>query len=192
MSFSILTFKKNYVSSGFTAYPINELDESYYNEHGKPPSGKYAKMLRRATPIADEIWDQILEVQAKMHDFPFLTRFPITNRLFECVVEHFAALDIELQDLKKVMKKSNQEQELNVYYSQYQEYYDVNVFDMMVKDLEQLLGAGQELNLEYRNKNSLNPELTITIDELKEYYKPALKKAKEAKKELLKKRNSNG
>lgn len=187
MSYKILEFKESLSTTGFLDYPINEMDDAYYNEHGKPPSGKYAKMLRRATPIADEIWKQSLTVKSKLHDVQFLIDNPITNRALECLVEQYASLDIELQELNKCLKKTKQEQPLQEYYEQYEDVYSVDVFDMLSNDMEKLLPIGVAENTILQTQYDLIPPLDVSLDELKAYYKPALKKAKDAKKKMLQK-----
>lgn len=184
MSYQILKFKEE-MKQGLLNYPINELDEEYFSEHGKPPSGKYAKMLTRATPIADKVWKQSLTVKAKLHDMQFLLDYPITNRAFECLVENYAAFDIELQDFNKLLKTTKQEKPLEDYYQRFESLYTVNVFEMLSDDLESLIPVGMEMNSQERQRYDI-PELTVVLDELKAYYKPCLKKAKEDKAKIAK------
>ena len=178
----ILAFKEKMVNSGFLNYPINEMDEHFYNQHGKPPSGKFAKMLTRATPIADDIWKQSLTAKTKLHDVRFVSNNPFTNRALEYLVEQYAALDIELQEFNKALKKAKQEQPLMDYYQQYEDVYGVNVFDMLSGDLDELIVIGEKMNADVRDSYPSTPALTVSVDGLKEYYKTALKDYKEAKK----------
>lgn len=176
---------KTELSNGLLNYPINEMDDAYFEEHGKPPSGKYAKMLRRATPIANEVWLQSLAVKTTLHDIKHLNDFVFTNRGMESLVEMYAALNVELQDLNKLIKKTKQEQPLQEYYEQYSELYSVNVFDMMVTDLETLMPYVVERNDVY---NASFPEsnsvLTHTTDDMKAYFKEACKDYKEKKSKI--------
>lgn len=187
-------FKKSFMNDGIMNYPINELDEEFYTEHGKPPSGKYAKMLTRATPIADKIWSQILTVKSSMHDFYPAMNSVFTNRGIEFIVEQYAALNVEIQDLNKELKAAKQEQDLLKYIERFKDLYSVNVFDMMVADVEKLLDIADIRNERHRNDyaDSLVQPITYTVDDMKEHFKDATKKYKAKKSEILKRQKQKG
>ena len=187
-------FKKSFMNDGIMNYPINELDEEFYTKHGKPPSGKYAKMLTRATPIADKIWSQILTVKSSMHDFYPAMNSVFTNRGIEFIVEQYAALNVEIQDLNKELKAAKQEQDLLKYIERFKDLYSVNVFDMMVADVEKLLDIADIRNERHRNDyaDSLVQPITYTVDDMKEHFKEVTKKYKSKKAEILKRQKQKG
>lgn len=187
-------FKKSFMNDGIMNYPINELDEEFYTEHGKPPSGKYAKMLTRATPIADKIWSQVLTVKASMHDFYPAMNSVFTNRGIEFIVEQYAALNVEIQDLNKELKAAKQEQDLLKYMERFNTVYGVNVFDMMVSDITELLDNAAIRNEVHRTNyvESMVQPITYTVDDMKEHFKDATKKYKAKKSEILKRQKQKG
>lgn len=182
------TFKHMFLTGGIMNYPVNELDEEYFVQHGKPPSGKYAKMLTRSTPIAEKIWSQVLSVKSSMHDFFPAMNSVFTNRGIEFVVEQYAALNVELQDFNKELKTAKQEQELLKYMERFTEVYSVNVFDMMVADISELLSTSAKRNSLYQEEYPNNPvePITYTVDDMKEYFKEATKSYKAKKAEIIK------
>lgn len=151
--------------SGVMLYPINELDEQFYLEQGKPPSGKYAKMLVRAAPLANKAWDQTLVLKQSFHDLPFLSKFPITERSIYCYIENCVVVDLELQKLKKEVSTTKQEKELKEYYDEFD--LDWNVFDLTFDDVEQFCSEQGH---------------SLDISHLKQYYKEHMKKVKEERK----------
>lgn len=185
---SYYQFKDQLLNGGIMNYPINELDEEYFNQHGKPPSGKYAKMLTRATPIADKIWDQTLTLKSKLHEFEPAIRQVFTNRGIEYMVEQYAALNVELQDLNKELKAAKQEQELLKYMERFENVYTTNAFDMMVNDIEALLPEASKRNDNYQAQytDSMVDPITYTVDDMKLYFKEETKKYKAKKQEILK------
>lgn len=190
--FKILKFKQQLVSSGFLEYPINELDEKYYTEHGKPPAGKYAKMLGRATPIANRVWKQSLTVKSKLHDAGFITKYPVTDRSFYYFVELVAALDIEVQELNKEIKKTKQEAELAEYYTQFADILKTNFFvDILAPDIDSMLHKGTEIVATWQENTPAHPDLMVDQEDVLSYYKSALKSAKEARKKLTKLQEEN-
>lgn len=171
------------LNEGFLSYPINEMDEKHYQETGKVPSGKFAKMLRRATPIADDVWLQSLNVKTSLHDLDHVTNFAFTDRGIESFIEIYAALNVEIQEQVKLIKKTNQEQPLHEYYTQFEDIYNVNCFDMLVDDISAIIPEITKRNSEY---NSRHPDraqtLTYELDTIKQYFKHATKKYKENRK----------
>ncbi len=165
----IQKFKSELLTGGIMNYPINELDDEFYSQNGKPPSGKYAKMLTRATPIADKIWSQVLTLKSSLHDFYPAINSVFTNRGIEFMVEQYAALNVELQDFNKELKSAKQEQELLKYMERFENVYSVNVFDMMVEDIEALILAASERNVVYRREytDSMVITITHTVDDMK-------------------------
>lgn len=162
--FNVPEFKSWLLEEGLLNYPINELDEGVYQETGKPPSGKYAKMLVRATPLVDEIWKHCIEFKQTFHDIDFLLRFPITERVVYCYIENCVIIDLKLQLVKKAITKSKQEKDIQEYYNQFSLLNDLNMFDLTFSDVEKLI----------KQQNYV-----LDLDQLKKYYSEYSKKMKE-------------
>ena len=162
--FNMFSFKSWLVEDGLLKYPINELDEAVYQETGKPPSGKYAKMLTRATPLVDQIWRHCLQFKQTFHDIEFLLKFPITERVVYCFIENCVVIDLKMQIVIKAMTKAKQEKEIEEYYkSDYEFLSGLNIFDLTFIDVERLF---QEQKFD------------LDINELKQYYSSYMKKVK--------------
>lgn len=187
----VLTFKST-LNSDFTNYPINELDEEFFKEHAKPPSGKYAKMLVRATPIANDLWEQSLDVKNTLSNVKHVLDFSFTDRGLESFVEICAALNIEMIDFNKILKRAKQESELEKYYNRFDEVYLTNIFDLMSSDLPELIELTRERNMDYNMKYVDNVKITHTVDSLKEYFKVACKAYKAKKEDIIKQRKNKG
>lgn len=187
--FRVLELKQRLLESGLLNYPINELDDAYYETHGKPPAGKYAKMLNRAAPVADKIWKQSLTVKSKFHDANFHCRYPVTDRSFYSFVELVADIDCEMQELKKEIKKAKQEKELNDYYSKFQDLLSVNMFaDVLEPDISTMIDQGTQLVAQWQQETPDHPALSVDRAEVLSYYKEALKSAKKERAKLNKPR----
>lgn len=161
--FSVPEFKRWLIEEGLLNYPINELDEAFYQETGKPPSGKYAKMLARATPLVDSIWKHCIEFKTTFHDIDFLLKFPITERVVYCYIENCVIIDLKLQLVKKAITKSKQEKDIQEYYNQFSLLNDLNMFDLTFKDVQKII-----------DKQGYH----LDIDQLKQYYSEYSKKMK--------------
>lgn len=142
-------------SSNLLAYPILELDNKVYEETGKPPMGKYAKMLTRATPLVDEIWLQCLQFKDKFHDIWFHLKHPTSNRTLYSFIENCVIIELKLQALLKVMDKAKQEKEIQEWYSQFNFLREFNIFNLCMDDLDLLKGQ---------------VDMRIDMNELKRYY----------------------
>ena len=129
-----------------------------------------------------------------MHDFYPAMNSVFTNRGIEFIVEQYAALNVEIQDLNKELKAAKQEQDLLKYIERFKDLYSVNVFDMMVADVEKLLDIADIRNERHRNDyaDSLVQPITYTVDDMKEHFKESTKKFKAKKAEILKRQKQKG
>lgn len=182
----IVEFKNN-LSNGFLAYPINELDEEFFVANGHPPSGKYAKMLTRSTPMVNDIWKQSLTIKQTLHNLEYVVNTIFTDRGIECLTEQYAALNVEMQDLNKELKKTKQEQDIATYYARYDTMHTVNVFDMLVDDLNTLMPDIHNRNAVYNTKYNDTNVINHDVEMMKEHFKNSTKEYKAKKAEMLKK-----
>lgn len=174
-----VSLRDRLIRQGFTVYPPNALENAYDEMESPPPFEKYMKPARKNAKQFDTLWKMNLALVQLFRDFEFLYRNCFTDTTFYYMLEVYAEIELSIKDFNKELKKSDQFVKQYYQNSEFSDFYQLNVFDLIREDYAHYSDIGDELHERYlRNYPNAVPVKKGTMEEYIKEYKNALKNVK--------------